>query len=180
MAKTKTSGSESRGSGPQRRTFLAGAAATTAMTAVAPHALADASVYRDRFQAFRQTFRVQPDPEEAWRMVSNVVGERTPREDLVTLTTPDIAENGAVVPVTIKINCAMTEDDYPIRAHLVVIDNPFPEIAKFHFTPDHGEAEVNLRIRMRKTSYVVAMADMSDGSVGVTKRMVNVTLGACS
>lgn len=177
---TKTSDPDNRTGGHGRRRFLAGAAAATAVTAVVPRAFADASVYRDRFQAFRQTFRVEPDPEEAWRMVSNVVGERTPREDLITLITPDIAENGAVVPVTVKIECAMTEDDYPVRAHIVVIDNPFPEIAKFHFTPDQGEAEVNLRIRMRRTSYVVAMADMSDGTVGVTKRLVNVTLGACS
>ncbi len=136
--------------------------------------------FRDRFQSFRQTFRVKPDREEAERIVKHIIRGRTPRTDLVRLDAPDIAENGSAVPVKIKINCPMTEDDYPPLVHLLALENPFPEIAKYRFTPACGRAQVTARIRMRTTAPWVVVAEMSNGSVGWAEKIVNVTLGACT
>ena len=101
--------------------------------------------FRDRFQSFRQTFRVE-----------------------------------AAVPVSIEIKCAMTKTDYPKLVHLLALENPFPEIAKYRFSPACGRARIATRIRMRTTAPLVVLANMSDGSVGLTEKTVNVTLGACN
>jgi sulfur-oxidizing protein SoxY len=74
----------------------------------------------------------------------------------------------------------MTADDYPELVHLIALENPFPEIAKYRFTPACGVAEVTLRCRMRTSAPLVVVAEMSTGAVGVTERFVEVTLGACS
>lgn len=136
--------------------------------------------FRDRFQSFRQTFRVEPDREEAERIVRNIIRGREPRQNLVYLDAPDIAENGSAVPITIRVDCAMTVIEYPTVVHILALENPFPEIAKYKFTPACGMANVSARIRMRATAPLVAIAEMSDGSVGVAEKLVNVTLGACS
>lgn len=172
--------------GPARRAVLAGAgalglaAANGARAEDAPGHDFSGNPFRDRFQSFRQTFRVEPDPVEAQRIVDNIIKSRPLREGLIEATTPDIAENGNVVPVTFKVNCAMTEDDYPVIVHVIALDNPFPEIAKYRFTPANGVAEISFRCRMRATSHLVFVAEMVDGTVGMQRNWVNVTLGACS
>lgn len=170
---------------PDRRRAAAGLAAAGLALAASRAFAADAhsfsgNPFRDRFQTFRQTFRVEPDRAEAERIVRNILKSRKPRPGLIEAIAPDIAENGNVVPVTFKVNCAMAGRDYPETVHIVALENPFPEIAKYHFTPSCGAAEVSCRVRMRATSELVFIAEMADGSVGVAERLVNVTLGACS
>lgn len=168
-----------------RRRALAGlgaaglALAASRAFAAGEHSFAG-NPFRDRFQTFRQTFRAEPDRAEAERIVANIVRGRTPRSGLVEAIAPDIAENGNVVPVTFRVNCSMSGTDYPETVHVVGLENPFPEIAKYHFTPACGAAEVSCRVRMRTTSPLVFVAEMADGTVGKTERLVNVTLGACS
>ena len=41
--------------------------------------------FRDRFQTYRQTFRIEPDPEEAKRIVKNIIKGREIRYDLINL-----------------------------------------------------------------------------------------------
>ena len=138
------------------------------------------SPFRDRFQSYRQTFRIEPDPEEAKRILRNIIKGREIRDDLISLKAPDIAENGNTVPISFLVNCSMQNNDYPKVVHVLVLDNPFPEIAKFYFTPESGEANVSIRIRMRTSSNIIAVAEMSDGTVGKTQSYVDVTIGACS
>ena len=138
------------------------------------------SPFRDRFQTYRQTFRIEPDLEEAKRIVRNIIKGRELREDLILLNAPDIAENGNTVPINFSVNCSMINDDYPEVVHILVLDNPFPEIAKFYFTPQSGEAELSIRIRMRTSSNIIAIAEMADGTIGQTQSYVDVTIGACS
>lgn len=168
-----------------RRRLLAGAAAGGAALALGGVARADdydfsGNPFRDRFQTFRQTFRVEPNREEAERIVRAIIRGRAPLPGVVTVIAPDIAENGAAVPVTIKVDSPMTADDYPELVHLIALENPFPEIAKYRFTPACGVAEVTLRCRMRTSAPLVVVAEMSTGAVGVAERFVEVTLGACS
>ena len=102
------------------------------------------------------------------------------RKDLISLNAPDIAENGNTVPINFSVNCSMLNEDYPKVVHILVLDNPFPEIAKFYFTPQSGEADLSIRIRMRTSSDIIAIAEMADGTIGQTKSYVEVTIGACS
>ena len=168
----------------RRRTLAGLGAAGLALAASRAFAGAEHSFsgnpFRDRFQSFRQTFRVEPDRAEAERIVANILRSRAPRPGLVEAIAPDIAEDGNMVPVTFRVNCSMAGNDYPVTVHIVALENPFPEIAKYHFTPSCGAAEVSCRVRMRATSELVFIAEMADGSVGMAARLVNVTLGACS
>ena len=138
------------------------------------------SPFRDRFQTYRQTFRIEPDPEEAKRILRNIIKGREVRKDLISLKAPDIAENGNTVPISFQVECSMEGQDYPNVVHILVLDNPFPEIAKFYFSPESGEASVDIRIRMRTSSDIIVVAEMQDGTVGETKSFVDVTIGACS
>ena len=143
-------------------------------------AFADGRPFRDRFQSYRQTFRVEPDKEEAERIVKNIIKGRKIVPNLVDLDIPDIAEDGNVVPVSFSINCDMSSKDYPKRVHVLGLENPFPEIAIYEFFPEGGKAEVSFRCRLRKSSYLVVIADMQDGTVGMEKKYIDVMLGACS
>ena len=110
----------------------------------------------------------------------NIIRERAVSEDIVLLDVPDTAEDGNVVPVHFKINCSMKSNDYPKKVHVLGLENPFPEIAIYEFFPDVGKAEVSFRCRMRKSSYLMVIAEMSDGRIGLEKKSVDVMLGACS
>ena len=136
--------------------------------------------YRDRFQSFRQTFRVEPDPEEARRIRNNIIKGRKLKKNLIKLVAPDIAENGNVVPINFSVNCSMDGEDYPKVVHILVLDNPFPEIAKFYFSKQSGSANLAIRIRMRQSSEVIAIAEMVNGKIGEDRLFVEVTIGACS
>ncbi len=170
--------------GRDRRSLLKSGAGALAIAALSgTRVQADDSAgnpFRDRFQSFRQTFRVEPDPEEAERILRNIIRGRAVVDDLVDLTAPDIAENGNAVPITFRVQCSMTGEDRPDIVHVLAMGNPFPEVAKYHFSPQSGRAEIAMRCRMRQTSDLVVVADMVDGRVGVARARVNVTLGACS
>ena len=77
---------------------------------------------------------MEPDPEEARRIRNNIIKGRKLKKNLVKLVAPDIAENGNVVPINFSVNCSMDGEDYPKVVHILVLDNPFPEIAKFYFS----------------------------------------------
>ena len=141
---------------------------------------ADGKPFRDRFQSYRQTFRIEPDKEEAERIVKNIINERELVSNLVKLEVPDIAEDGNVVPVTFSVRCSMKKNDFPRRVHVLGMENPFPEIAIYEFFPGEGKAEVSFRCRLRTSSVLVVIADMNDGRVGLEKKYVDVMLGACS
>ncbi len=117
---------------------------------------------------------------KAESILAGVIAGRPLRDGLISGTVPDIAEDGSAVPVSFKVACSMSGEDYPASVHVIAMVNPFPEIARYHFTPACGEAEVSFRCRMRATSDLVLVADMADGTVGLSKHFVNVTMGACS
>jgi sulfur-oxidizing protein SoxY len=97
----------------------------------------------------------------------------------VSLSTPEIAENGNTVPVSFDVESPMTEADH-VQSVLVLADgNPRPGVATFHFTGMSGEASASTRIRLAKTQNVIAVAKMSDGSFFMDKRLVKVTIGGC-
>ena len=141
---------------------------------------ANGNPYRDRFQSYRQTFRIEPNPEETQRIIENIIGKKKILDDLVDLQVPDTAEDGNVVPLTFKVNCTMQKNDYPKKVHVLALDNPFPEVAIYEFFPENGVAEVSFRCRMRTSSFIMIIAEMNDGRIGVNKKYVDVMLGACS
>ncbi len=136
--------------------------------------------YRDRFQSYRQTFRIEPNRAEAERIIKNIIKKRKVDYEIISLKAPDIAEDGNVVPITFSVKCKMESDDYPKKVHVLALENPFPEIAIYEFFPGMGKAEVSFRCRMRESADLIIIAEMADGRVAMKKKYVDVMLGACS
>ncbi|MEM8839445.1 MAG: thiosulfate oxidation carrier protein SoxY [Pseudomonadota bacterium] len=100
-------------------------------------------------------------------------------EGRVTLNTPEIAENGNTVPISVEVDSPMTDDNY-VQSIMVVADgNPNPEVVTFNFTTMSGVAAAKTRIRLAKTQNVIAVAKLSDGSFQMAKNEVKVTIGGC-
>ena len=91
----------------------------------------------------------------------------------VMLTAPDIAENGAVVPM----GAATT---LPGVKHILLLveKNPNVLVAKFDVS-DAVEPNFSTRAKMGQTSDVFAVAITKDGKAFFTKKEVKVTLGGC-
>ena len=91
----------------------------------------------------------------------------------VTLTAPDIAENGAVVPLGEATTLAGVK-----HMLLLVEKNPSALVAKFDVTPA-VDANFATRAKMGQSSDVYAVAIMNDGKALFAKKEVKVTLGGC-
>lgn len=100
-------------------------------------------------------------------------------EDRVKLTIPHLAENGHLVPVNVRVQSPMTTADHVTTLWLLSEKNPRPVIAKLTFTTAMGQAALVTRIRLATAQYVVAMAQMSDGSFWADATEVIVTETAC-
>lgn len=90
----------------------------------------------------------------------------------INLKVPEIAENGSVVPLTISSTLANVS-----TISVVVKDNPTPLAAIFTI-PEGTKAEVSTRIKMAKTSEVIALVQTKDGLFSA-KQEVKVTIGGC-
>jgi sulfur-oxidizing protein SoxY len=91
----------------------------------------------------------------------------------VNITGPDIAENGAVVPVG-----ASTALPGVKRLLVLVEKNPNVLSAAFNVS-DSVEANFSTRVKMGQSSNVYAVAMMGDGKVLFAQKEVKVTLGGC-
>ncbi|MBG9387413.1 thiosulfate oxidation carrier protein SoxY [Caenimonas aquaedulcis] len=91
----------------------------------------------------------------------------------VTLTAPDIAENGAVVPMGVATTL-------PNVKHMLILveKNPSTLVAKFD-TSDAVEPNFLTRAKMGQSSDVYAVAITNDGKAFFAKKEVKVTLGGC-
>ena len=91
----------------------------------------------------------------------------------VTITGPDIAENGAVVPIGAATALA------GVKQLLILVEkNPAALVAVFNIT-DSIDANVSTRTKMGQSSDVYAVAIMNDGRALYAKKEVKVTLGGC-
>jgi sulfur-oxidizing protein SoxY len=106
--------------------------------------------------------------------VLKAVGAGAPVESKdVTIGGPDIAENGAVVPLTASTTLA------GVKQMLILVEkNPAAMIAMFNVT-DSVEANFATRAKMGQSSDVYAVAVMADGKTFFAKKEVKVTLGGC-
>lgn len=97
--------------------------------------------------------------------------ETTASED-ITLKVPEIAENGAVVPVTVK-----TKMPNVSRISILADKNPQPLAATF-ILPEGTAADVSVRIRLGETQVVKAVVE-ADGKLYSKEQEVKVTIGGC-
>ena len=93
----------------------------------------------------------------------------------IVFSTPDIAENGAVVPVKVEIDTAVLPN--VSRLYVLVEKNPNPVAALFD-VPANTQPYVETRVKVAQTCDLYAVAEM-DGKLFMTKRETKVTLGGC-
>ncbi len=122
---------------------------------------------------------VLADVDAMMMAVKERIGDKATMEGRISLELPQIAENGNTVPIAFEIDSPMTESDYVKAVHIFAEKNPLPNVASFHFTLRSGKARASTRMRLAKTQNVVAVVEMSDGSVYMAKTEVKVTIGGC-
>ena len=92
----------------------------------------------------------------------------------IVIRAPDIAENGAVVPIEIQSNIPGT------RSISVLIEkNPFPYVATFDLAQGAALPFLALRVKMGETSNVRVVAATADGKFHSAVKEVKVTIGGC-
>ena len=89
----------------------------------------------------------------------------------IVITAPDIAENGAVVPIAVTSKVPNTQS-----ISIIAEKNPFPLAATFDFAG--GDAYVSTRVKLGQTSNVRAVVK-ADGKYYTVVKEVKVTVGGC-
>jgi sulfur-oxidizing protein SoxY len=98
---------------------------------------------------------------------------------VIKLEAPLIAENGAVVPITVEVQSPMTPTNYVKSIYIVSDKNRRPLNARFRLTPEAGAASIGANLRLGETTDVRAIAELTDGTLLMVKREVKVTVGGC-
>jgi len=97
----------------------------------------------------------------------------------VKLGIPPLVENGNTVPVTVTVDSPMTETDHVSAIHVFNEKNPQPYVIGMSLGPRAGRAVVSTRIKLADSQQVIAIAQMSDGSLWSDTVHVIVTIAAC-
>ncbi len=156
--------------GNGRRAVLQAGAGAAAALLLSPHgaradaapAPADAKLY--------PTAAFAAKTEAAARQA--LFGKTSTRSDKIDLGAPEIAENGAVVPITVNTGLPNVT-----MVALLALDNPFTLAAAYQLPPG-TMAKIGSRLKLAKSTKIVAVVE-SNGALFHTSRPVKVTLGGC-
>lgn len=150
----------------RRRTVLKGALASSLVALAASWGMLGNLAHAARPQmAF--------DAEELDEALKALIGEDSVADsDMVNVKGPDIAENGAVVPIRVRANIENAES-----IAILVPENPAPMVAAFDLQSSISP-EISVRIKMGKTSDVIALV-RANGQVFKGSKEVKVTIGGC-
>ncbi len=151
----------------QRRHFLKNTMATGAV------ALAASSGLLVPGQVLAAWNKAAFEAKDVQSAIKGAIGtDATEASDKIKIKAPDIAENGAVVPVTVSSTLA------DVKSITIISEkNGTPLIAKFNLE-GKAEAFISTRIKMGKTSNVIAVCE-SGGKFYSTRKEVKVTIGGC-
>ncbi len=112
-------------------------------------------------------------------MVRPYVQNQELKKEAVTLSLPMLADNGHMVPLSLKIDSPMTEASHITHVYLISQRNPVPLMAKFVMGPWSGRADLSTRVRLSGNQNVIALARRSDGNFIYDVQEVVVTEAAC-
>jgi len=149
----------------QRRSFLyaaGGVAALFANSGLMKPTAADAATWN------KQSFEAKAFSDA----VKNLGATSMTESKDIAITAPDIAENGAVVPIAIASKIPNTES-----ISILAERNPFPLAATFDVS-NGAEPYASVRIKMGQTSNVRAIIK-ADGKFYTAAKEVKVTVGGC-
>lgn len=142
----------------RRELFLTGAAGVAIATIVSPASASD----------------------DAVELIERLTGKTPTESDRLHLAMPRTFPNGYTVPLTLEIDSPMTESDHVRYVRVLAPRNPLIEVATFHFVPQRSQPRVSTRIRLAEPQYVLAVAEMNDGTLLMTKTWVEVATNGCA
>ncbi len=145
----------------RRQLFWAGAAGFATATVVPPASASD-------------------DVDDAAELIKRLTGKTPTESDHLHLVMPRIFPNGYTVPLRVDIDSPMTESDHVRYVRIVAPRNPLIEVATFHFVPQRSIPRVSTRIRLAEPQFVLAFAELSDGTLLMTKTWVEVATNGCA
>jgi sulfur-oxidizing protein SoxY len=147
-----------------RRLLLKGALAGVGLAATGSLAFADADAKDWPANAFKQKSEAET--------LKDLYGKSAEASDKISLDAPEIAENGAVVPVSVASTLPGVT-----AISILVLENPNTLAAAYKIS-EGTEPSVSNRLKMAKTSKVVAVVE-AGGKLYTTSKEVKVTVGGC-
>ena len=103
--------------------------------------------------------------------IKEIFGSSTLTEGSINLSAPDIAENGAVIPVSFDTTLNATK--------IAVFQDANPESAVAVFSiPENAVIDYAIRIKLAKTGTVTVVAE-ANGKLYAVSKLVKVTIGGC-
>jgi sulfur-oxidizing protein SoxY len=108
-----------------------------------------------------------------------LAGRRGVQSTHLRLDLPPRFDYGNTVPLAVAVD-GTGEGNHVRRVSVFGEGNPFPEVASFHFGQASGMASASTRIRLNSGEWqVVAVAELSDGSVWLGRRTIEVAISGC-
>jgi sulfur-oxidizing protein SoxY len=151
----------------KRRVFLKGSMAAGAASAAAAAGLLTPQAI---VAAWNESAFNAKSVDEA---ISGVMGSATTvTSDAITIKAPDIAENGAVVPVSVTSTIAN------VSSIAMLVEKNGTPLATSFALPKGTLADVSTRLKMGKTGDVIAVVK-ADGKLYSARKSVKVTIGGC-
>lgn len=112
--------------------------------------------------------------------VKAITGDKEAKaSDKIKLTVPEIAENGAVVPVKVAVESPMDEKNHVKSIHILNTKNSNSRCADIMLTTKNAEAKFASRVKLSESQDVVAIVGLSDGTFMKAGKSVKVTIGGC-
>jgi sulfur-oxidizing protein SoxY len=151
-----------------RRSLLRGAT-LTCVAGLGASVLRSAAAFAAEATGWPQDAFKQKDEAEA---IKSLYGKTAEASDKVKLDAPEIAENGAVVPIGVNTTLPNVTS-----ISVLVPENPYTLAASYKI-PEGTMPSVSNRLKMAKTSNVIAIVE-SDGKLYSATKEVKVTVGGC-
>jgi sulfur-oxidizing protein SoxY len=120
-----------------------------------------------------------PGPQDLAPFIREITGGKQPEKGGIEIEIPALAENGNSVPLHVRVESPMTNDDHVVAVHVLAERNPRPRVATFHLGTQSGRAEISTRIRLAGTQNLTIVAALSNDRFRIADTPVLVTSAAC-
>lgn len=120
------------------------------------------------------------DADDSVELIKRLTGKTPVASDRLRLVMPRTFPNGYTVPLGIEVESPMTDDDHVRYVRVVAPRNPLIEVATFHFVPQRSLPRVSTRIRLAEPQFVLAIAELNDGTLLMAKTWADVATNGCA
>jgi sulfur-oxidizing protein SoxY len=132
---------------------------------------------------FARLVRSGDDPEVPNEQVAKILkdrfGDRPIQRGHVTLDMAAVTEDGRFVPVSLESDLPMTAERFVKGVYFIIDHNPDPLVFAMRLTPQIGPLAIQTRVKMRRTSWIRAIVETSDGEVWADYAKVETSLNGC-